>query len=268
MAEFQKPDASLPSGPPGPATDFLRLSDFAFERAILEIRYPNAFELWDRSGALWIAALQKWNDLQVVSAEPSRTVFRGKQFELSTELQAARIVQHNPVLPLADFTGFAKEFVELVSGTLSLSVLSRVGLRLTFFRRVADRASETSALLRTGLLKPVQPGLFGIEGEPVSMDYRARWEGKGLGVTLRLGHEDRAFTMQGPAELAGFLREKGLEEQITFAGLVLDVDFYTPTSIQVSQLGVAPWIRQHVKTLKEDAEALFTAVDLPGMGVR
>ena len=70
----------------------LSLIDFNLSEATLEFRHPFAARHWDRSGEVWSAMMEKYDELKYVSAEPGKVVFRlDYRFQLITELQSFTI---------------------------------------------------------------------------------------------------------------------------------------------------------------------------------
>ncbi len=106
----------MPDPPQAEKRPVLNLETFKFERAIFEVRYPAALLLWDRSGQLWTDAVEKWPGLMHVSAQPDKTVFKLEPYlEMTTEIGAARFIQHWPKLPLEEFAESSKSFFDLVT---------------------------------------------------------------------------------------------------------------------------------------------------------
>lgn len=242
----------------------LRLSAFKFERVVFEVRFPTAFLLWDRAGAIWKEASAAMADLKLVSAEPAKTTFRrGDNFEYVVELEAARIIAHRPPdLKLSEFTGASETLVELLTRHLEVSVFSRVGLRFLFFKEFEDRNLETSAVLATGLVRVPSQDLFSTEARPVTaLDCGIRWEDKALGVRALLQHQDRQYSLEKPPGLE--LPVPAPPTTVAWRGLSFDIDFYTVGAVQAGQLSAGEWISQQTKLLKEDATVFFGAEGTP-----
>lgn len=238
-----------------PSTSKLRLSEFTLDSVTFEFRYTNAFVLWDRSGKLWTEATRKWPDLEMVTAQPNRTVFKiGDRIEMTAELGSARITSYLGEFPPSQFPIISKEFLELASTCLGLNVFSRVGLRFAFSRAFADRAVEIAAMHGTGFIKTPEEGYWGTEGQPGSLDYRVRWEGKRNGVQIRIAHEDRVFEIQNPM---GVRMEVPKRQE--FHGVVFDIDFFTLAPTEIGQLDADSWIQTYIKELKRQADHFFGA---------
>jgi len=148
--------------------------------------------LWDRAGELWTEATDKWPGLELLRAQPASTHFKvGVDQEMIVELGASRIVFHRPELPLSGFTDTSKSFLDIVARQLGLKTLTRVGLRLLFYREFPDREGAGSALLGTGLVSLPEGRFFGMERVPVVGECSVTWETKGVGVRVWVGCQHR-----------------------------------------------------------------------------
>jgi hypothetical protein len=88
----------------------LDLSSFRLEQGVLEIRYPLALALWDKSGALWRSVQGKWPELRLTHAEPMKTAFQIGKNALKVEVELASVTMLNPDRSLEEFSAMAKEF--------------------------------------------------------------------------------------------------------------------------------------------------------------
>lgn len=231
------------------------LSGFKLEKAVFEVKYPHAWLLWDRAGAIWNGVRQKWHELPLKSilAEPSRCVFRmGTEMDLAVELEASRIVSYSPSLSLERPAEVARDLVELLSQMLELTTFSRVGLRLIFFQEFPDRESATAEFMKTQLIHLHEGRHFGSEGDPVTTECAISWEMKARGVRVWLGYQRRQFKMETPLEFTAIQ-----PQDFTYHGLVFDIDFFTTASIGVGQLGVQDWISQNVHVLRRDMDSFL-----------
>lgn len=246
----------MPDSPQTEKRSVLSLDTFKFERAVFEVRYPLALLLWDRSGQLWTDAMEKWPGLVLVMAQPDKTVFKAEpSLEMTTEIGAARFIQHWPKLPLKEFAESSKSFFDLVTGHLEIRTLSRVGLRLIFFREFPDRDSAGAAVLETGLLAPLEGRYFGGGEAPVSADCSFVWETKAVGIRAVVAYQKRQYKLERPLGLPDIEPTEFLHH-----GVIFDIDFYTTSAIDVGQLGVGEWIDQHVRALKRDGDAFLAGV--------
>ncbi len=234
----------------------LSLSEFEFERGVVEIRYPNGYLFWDRAGAIWHDAVNKRAELEFISAEPAKTSFRlGPKYQLDAEIAQARVTAFRPDSSLTGVSEIAKIFFDDVVRHLQIVVLSRIGLRCLLFKEFATPDEATAALFQTGLCALPQGPIFSHKAGTPQIDFTVRMEDDVKGTMFHLAYQKREFVSYPPVEI-----QKRVEPlKLSFQGVLLDVDFYTTAPVQVAQFGVHEWIEQCVHLLRRDTDKLLTA---------
>jgi len=230
----------------------IAVEDFVLEQLIFEARFPTAYQLWDKAGALSEALGTTWPSLALLTAQPGNVAFRvGKSATMFTELTRAGMTLFYPgskpdVQQISEFFDHVREHMQL-------TVLQRLGLRFLLFREFADQASGALAMLETGLLTLPSDRFFGAEGTPKSAEVMISVEGKGLTATFRMGVQTRQVSIDLPANAPPHLHDTHESTH----GLFLDVDFFTPMEVQVTQLGMSDWIEQVMHVFKRDVPKLL-----------
>jgi hypothetical protein len=231
----------------------LELSSLKIERSAFEVRYPNAYRLWDRSGTIWHRATGVWPPLELVNAVPNQTLFRiGRDSELVVELGAARVIQHLPQFPLTAFSEIAERLLGLAREELDLKILSRVGLRIFLFREYPDQQAAAKAVSDTRLVRAPAGRIFGAQGPPVGLDCTLRWEGDATGVRVALMQQTREYKLDSPPEF-----DLAPPQHVKRVGVSVDFDFYTIKPIEIGQLRVSEWIADRVHLLRRDADTFL-----------
>jgi hypothetical protein len=231
----------------------LSVADFKFDRAVLETRYPNGYMFWDRAGIVWSEAIQRWSDLEFVSAEPAKTSFRlGTKYQFDAELGQSRTLAFLPDSSLNGLIEIAKPFYEIVFKHLEVKVLSRIGLRCLLFREFATKEEAVEAIISTRLVHVPSGPHFGIQSPPAT-EASIIWEDEVRGTRFHLAYQRREYQLQPPADLQH--RVKPLS--ITIHGVLLDTDFYSVSPIQVGQFSAEEWCKQAVHVLRRDTDRLL-----------
>jgi len=225
----------------------LELETFELEQAAFEVRYPTAYQLWDRAGALWSAVQDAWPAIELIQADPMKQSFRlANVYEIAVELKKAQVSSFKPEPSLKELRAFLDTYFGLLVKFLDLSVLNRVGFRLRFYREF-DKAAAAAAVMQTDRLRVPDGAHFSIEGAVTLPEFGLRWEGKSLGVMVRLTAEDRKYDFEPHPMLKRV-------EPVHFAtsGVLLDIDYYTVGIVKSSQLRVDEWIKQAHHVIKRD----------------
>ena len=225
----------------------LQIEDFELERIVFEVRFPSAFQLWDRAGALSDALAKVWEPLSLTTAQPGSIAFRrGRDMNLAVELGRAVMVLFYP--GSRPDVKQIDAFFEVVREHLQLTTLQRVGLRFLLFKKFETLTKAASAVLGVGILNVPKERVFGAEGEPTAAEAMIGFSGKGLGGTLRIGAQTRQVNIDLPLEVSPDIKET----HETSHGVSLDVDFFTPKEVQAAQMGLPEWIEQVMHVYRRD----------------
>lgn len=231
----------------------LDLSSFALESSTLEIRYPFALALWDRSGKLWQAVQQRWPDIVPLFADPKKTDFKTGKSRLVVEFEQARFATSDPHRSLEQFFKESKEFIELATGHLDIATYKRVGFRLLYFKEFKDRKEAAEAFFALNLLRMPDGKKFEIEDPPINPQYSLRWESEKKGVMLQLRCETRTVDVDPPPETARFVKPFHNET----SGIVFDCDYYTVAPVEPGQVDASEWMKHGVHIITRDSRYLF-----------
>ena len=223
------------------------------DSSTLEIRYPFALALWDKSGLLWQSIQENWPDITLVHAEPTKTSFRLGKTVLIVELEAARITTIEPDRSLDDFAKMARDFVTAAISYLKIPLLKRIGFRTYYSREFKDREEAAAAFFSLGLVKVPKTKKFEAGDFPVNPQYVLRWESEAKGTLVQLRAETRKLDYEPPAELAEFAKPVHSEKNV----IVLDVDYYTVGSAEPGQVDIAEWLRHGLHIVHRDTTFIF-----------
>ena len=231
----------------------LNLSQFKLRRAVLEVRYPNAYLLWDRAGDLWSEATRRWGSLDVQEAQPGRTVFRydAKRTEFSALLSKTSIISHYPD-KFDDFVEMATIFLDITTNILEIYELERIGLRLRYYNSFPDKAAASSAVIALDLLKIPGMPQFNIDGVVVTPEYAVRFEDGKKGVTVRIGAESEKQEFKPPLNMDGLK-----PEEVEISGVTYDVDYFTIATTSTGQFRAKDWIEGAHHVIRRDSKSFF-----------
>ena len=218
-----------------------------------EMRYDEAFLLWDRSGELWNASRTLFNRLKVNQAVPNQTTFiADDRYILNVMINRTAVTDHRPTGSSEKIAETIATFANLVSQTLDLSVLNRVGTRYQFSMKCKTveeaRARAAEAIPAFGSY----PKLFNIAPTSCGPTVKIEADDGDLAFVAQLYAQEKKYEFNPPPDLA---EASGLErtEQSIFE-LVLDFDFSTKKPIPVSAFDAHSWLVGASKAISRDAD--------------
>ena len=229
----------------------LSFSDFKPALAVCEIRYDNAYLIYDRTGLICDDLKRSFTDFAVINASPNQTVLRSEEGSFGLELNLCRFTTQKPDIQLAAFAAHSERFFDSVLYNLDVKVFTRVGLRLRLRKEFKDLAGAQAALLSLRLVNAPPGERFGASAEP--REIMVRWEGEQIGTSLRLSVSDATVDVFLPPELEA----KQPEIHKSFFMLELDLDYYTVAPVERSQWEASAWIGNSLKKIKKDTDSIL-----------
>lgn len=231
------------------------LSNLKLIQATMEIRFNNAYLIWDRAGLLWSKANSIWPNLKMGNAESMVTGFLvDDRYELAVYLDKAHLKDMQPSSSLKEFITNAELFVNLVIDSLELSEFTRLGFRLSYNKKFKDKTEAANAFISTSILSVPSGKHFNIEGKVFMPKYSLRWEGDSTAVTVSLTAQDKRIDLNV---------SPGVEEitpvHIARSEIVYDIDYFTLKNTKKGQLNVKEWLSQAYHLVKRDSKVFLGA---------
>jgi hypothetical protein len=226
----------------------LDVDDLELESVAFELRFNNAYRLWDTSGLIWSEIASKHPELSVTNVQPNQQLFDTPNLQMSLELGLFRVISRGSDA-LDRVATISTDLYLALERHLGLTSFSRAG-----FRVVRSRSFETATEAisycegdRSDSQRPIK-GL----GPRVGFSSGNRYEGESSGLFATLKVEERNITINIPWEAIPYLAP--VKKKLTF--VVADVDYYTIGTIDRETLDVATWQNQANKAIRRYWEAL------------
>lgn len=229
----------------------LSVSDFKLIRAVCELRYEDAFLIYDRTGEVAQSIRRSFKDLKANTAAPIQTVFQCKEGTLALELNACRFSAERPDLGLEEFAANCEAFFSTVTETLDIKVFTRIGLRLIFRSKTSDLAQAKAALKALNLVNVGSRLWFGAATDPEEVMFR--WQNDEIGATIRLKADTGKIDVTFPAEVEDI--EPSIHQ--TYTGILLDIDYYAAAPVERSQWSATAWIPPSGRRIRKETDQLL-----------
>jgi hypothetical protein len=231
----------------------LTVSDFKPRQAICEVKYPDAFLVFDKTGDIFHELATRFKNLHNDAATPAQTQMSADEGVVGVELQALRLVDNKPDWKLDRFAANFKTLFDIAAEKLDLKVFTRVGLRQVFIKAYDSFVEAEAALNSPQLLKLGTDRRFGIG--PNFAELVIRWEDQELGAILRLKAQTGNVSAQFPSELG--MKEETLNKE--FHQLLIDIDYYTVALVEREQWDPVTWITQSARIVLKETERILSA---------
>ena len=230
------------------------LDSYRASKLIFQIQYANAYELWDRAGAISRRLGKIWSGLTLREGQPQYQTLVGKGVAVQTGIDRSTITlsgekvfeQHN-VLQI-------KETFEAWRDTLDLNILDRVSTRVTYLREFVSLREANADLLALNLARWPNTKVFDqpLESERNGLEIAFRFEDQSSFSVLRL----KAEQLKAEAELdPEFFDESTITK--TKNRLVIDFDRGLLGSVGASKFRADEWIKGYQHILRRDIEKVL-----------
>jgi uncharacterized protein (TIGR04255 family) len=230
----------------------LSINDFIPFSVTCEVRYKNAYLIFDRTGHILEDLREHFTNVQTSSASPQQTAFTAEEGSFTLELGACRFTTTQIDSSGEVFAKHCKLFFGTVVYHLNISVFTRIGLRYIARKefKSVDEAKAALASLALANLKPAKR--FNSSESPTEILFR--WEDKDIGAFIRLKAETAEVKITVPLELRAMVPKA--ERKIE--GLTLDIDYYTVPPVEREQWEPEEWLRQKLRIVKKEAEGILS----------
>jgi hypothetical protein len=231
------------------------LSSFQRTQVTLELRFDEAFLLWDRTGALWEAVRRQFRTLKHSQVTPNQTTFTGdNRFALSVSLDRASITDHKPSAGATSTVDVMSKFTAVVLEHLEVSVLKRVGTRFIYSHRCKSSEDARAKLAEAMPLGFGGASFFNIKAERFAPHVKFDVNDGELGYTIQFHSNEKKFEFSPPPEMSMLnleLRDETVHE------LQLDLDFFTMQPLPTESFDAHVWLTGWNKSISRDADSLL-----------
>jgi hypothetical protein len=233
-------------------TDF-DLSELMLNQATMEIRYDNAYILWDRTGLIWSEVSSKLPKLKMNDVNPNLTKFLlDDRFELAVSLDRSHCIDKRASSSLSEFSETSENFLNVVIKCLEVSKFSRLGFRLTYIKEFPDKASAAEYLISKKVITVPSGKHFGINGKILLPRYSLMWEGESTAARIILEVRSQRIDLETDIE-AEEIKPVHLERH----QFVYDIDYFTLQPTSKGQLNIKEWISQAYHLVRRDSRFFF-----------
>jgi len=233
------------------AMTLLTIDDFKPLSVTCELRYKNAFLIYDRTGQVLRDLSETFTDIAVSAAAPQQTAFQAEEGTFTLEIGVCRFTTSRFDRGAENFAKHCKAFFDSVASRLQIDVFTRIGLR--FIARMDFKSLEESrAALASMSLANLRPTKrFNSSDSPTEI--LLRWEDDAIGALFRLRAESNDLKVSAPPELRDHV--PNIDKKII--GLTLDIDYYTVASVEREQWDSQEWVLQKLRIIRKEADGIL-----------
>jgi uncharacterized protein (TIGR04255 family) len=229
----------------------LTIDDFKPFSVTCELRYENAYLIYDRTGQVIEDVRESFTDINVSTTSPQQTSWTTNEGTLTLELGACRFISTRPDKNAEAFAKYCKAFFDAVTHHLQIGVFTRIGLRYILRKeyKTVDEAKSALASMTLANLKPTKR--FNSSDSPTEV--LLRWEDSQIGAFVRLKAETVEIKATVPPELLDIVPK--FEKKMN--GLTLDIDYYTVAPVDREQWNSQEWVAQKLRIIRKEVDGIM-----------
>ncbi len=232
----------------------ISLSALRRASASFEVRFDEAYALWDISGQIALRLKEIFIDLQLQAANPGAISF------LADGIYSVNVTLNNAVI--MDYSGETNPekasklpalVIDMVLSTLDVAVIKRAGVRFAFSKQFEAAADSHALMSSLGLMVLPREGIFKIQPTNVDPTYRVEIDDGDSGYTVTIGTTSKLLSFKPPA---GMERWIGTTNK-TIHEFVVDIDLFTKHPVDIGSFNARQWLQSSQKRLNTDFDKLF-----------
>jgi len=229
----------------------LTIDDFKPFSVTCELRYKNAFLIYDRTGQVLQDIKNNFTNIAVTSGSPQQTAWVAEEGSFTLELGACRFTANRLDKNGESFAKHCEVFFDAVATQMEIGVFTRIGLRYIARRecKSLDEAKTAIASMSLANLKPTRR--FNSSDSPTEILFR--WEDKEIGAFVRLKAETAEIKLSAPPEMSEYVPK--IDKEISF--VTLDVDYYTVAPVEREQWNPLEWVPQKLRTIRKESDGIL-----------
>jgi hypothetical protein len=232
----------------------MNIAQLSLKSLIFELRYPNAYRLWDTAGSIWASAMHRWPALTLREAAPNQQRFSlENRAELSIHLDRAFVRTAGSKLTLDDLIPYCRFIADDALPLLEISTFTRVGFKPTFVKEYQSMDDAVKDFFSTGMVKQIVGKNFGIDGKSDSPTVTMRFEGEYLGCMTTLLAR-RRMTRLEVQTIGDEDFEPATKEHLE---LVYECDYFTKGDMTSGQLKASEWIEDAMHVIRRDSHVIL-----------
>ncbi len=231
----------------------LTLGSFDLHSATFEVRYDNAYLLWDSAGKIWTELKGQFRSLTVDKAEPNTTVFvADDKYRISIHIDKFSIIDLTPKSSLDELMKTSERLTKVVTRALEIESFTRVGFRLAYVRSFKDKSSAANCLIDAGLIMVPEGKVMSIEGKVMLPSLNFVWEGDAFSARILLQAREKRIDFDSPPDV-----EELESVHLKKNELIYDVDYFSEQLMSKGQLDVKEWLSQIYHVIKRDSHVFM-----------
>jgi hypothetical protein len=227
----------------------MELSAFKIRQLVFEVRYDDAFLLWDCAGRVHAELAKLWPGSKLVQSEANQQLLKSDDAEIMTGIRQA----HVAVIEPSTITKFADQIAETLriwTSAMNVGKFNRVGTRVIYTRKYSSEEASDQAVMDLELIQHPPPPFFNHKVEPYTGEITITWRDDTTQTRFLAKSEHQSIEVPN--------LEKASEKQKQAAHfLIVDIDRATRGTVDLAKFRVREWLDGVAHLISRDVPKLI-----------
>ncbi|MER9074610.1 hypothetical protein NKH80_17625 [Mesorhizobium sp. M0904] len=230
------------------------LSSFELHNYAFEIRYPNAYRIWDEAGRIATQLQEGVKDLVLTKGEPSLLTFvLNNSITVEVRIDRLNVTEHYPKVDFGKNTRDLQYVFDVVSDVLRIAQITRLGTKVEYRKEFKNKSEMAGFFVDFNVISSVSGKNFNVESELVFPTIHIQVEDKELGYHFRLTPKNERVQLSvGP----GVREIENVDKEKIY--VALEVDLYTVKEMERSGLRVSDWMDTVARVVRRDVDKILS----------
>lgn len=230
------------------------LDSFKLHTVIVQIQYPEAYELWDRAGAIGRQICTIWPGLTTSKGRPEQQVLVGKGMKIDTTFNKSTVTLTGEESFSQRKIQQVKETFEVWCEKLMLDNLERVSTRAMYAKDFPSIKEANAELFALNLARWPTTKVFDqpMEANRNGLEIHYRFEDENSFSVLALKAEQLKYEVDLDPS---FIDESELK--ITKSRMIVDFDRGLLGSVNAGKFRMDDWIKGYQHILRRDIDKVI-----------
>jgi len=230
------------------------LDSFKLHSTIIQISYADAYEIWDRAGAIARRLSRIWSGLKLAEGQPHQQVLQGEGVNIQTGITKSTVT-------LSGDKALGQLKVQQINDTfevwreaLELNELNRVSTRVTYLKEFASLKEANAELLSWNLARWPTTKVFDqpLEGGHNGLEIQYRFEDENSFSVLKLKAEQLKFEVDLDPYFVDEPKIRKIKNR-----MAVDFDRGLLGSVSAEKFRMGEWIKGYQHILRRDIEKVI-----------
>ena len=211
------------------------IDDFHIRQIVFEIRYDNAYAIWDCAGAVTSEIAKLWPGATLGEVSPNKQVLQNDDASIQTTISRAHVALQQPK-GITQFADQINKTLKIWINALDIKKFTRVGTRVMYTHQYPTQEAADNAVVSLNLVRYPTLPIFNHKVMPKESEIRILWEDETTQTQVIIKSEHHKM------EILGFLDAPREKQEKTADVMLVDIDRAIKGDVPIEKFNTSEWL--------------------------